>query len=73
MIRCMYCGRAAQNRLDGESGPVCGACWSLLSSQETALRLIRGHMTAALRGRMPPEQLRAAIERYLEGLRAAQV
>lgn len=69
MSGCIYCGDAAEKRLEDEDdSAVCGGCWSLLQSPDTALPLMRGHLTAALRGRMPAERVRALVDGFVEGV-----
>lgn len=52
---CNFCGSKGQRRGGEEDGLeedlfVCGSCWNLLQKPETALPLLRGHLSLSLRG-----------------------
>jgi hypothetical protein len=67
--KCNYCERMGPNRL-GEDDPtyVCSGCWNMLQNPVTALPFIRGHLTLELRGKVPDDQLKVRINRFMEGI-----
>jgi len=64
MKTCQFCTMAGKDREDGVY--ICDACWKLLQEPTTAMALIRGHLTMELRGKMPEEDLKKHIDKFME-------
>lgn len=64
-MNCTYCRRPGRARVAGQESCVCDQCWSMLQDPRTALPLIRGHLTAELRGKVPPERLSSMIDEFM--------
>jgi hypothetical protein len=70
-MKCIYCdsdGVLRATKQDGvsEDTYVCKGCWKLLQDPKTALPLIRGHLTLALRGKTAPSVLQKRINEYMD-------
>ena len=61
-MRCMYCTGDGASDFKGTGEPVCDSCGKLLANPATALRLMRGHLTLKLRGRMRKERLAEFVD-----------
>lgn len=70
-MMCEYCDMAGEFRAGEKDGlnkdvHVCKRCWELLKNPQTALPLIRSHLTMKLKGRMPPSELDRTMNVYME-------
>jgi hypothetical protein len=63
-MNCKFCLRPTETR-EGLSVAVCASCWKLLQNPNTALPLIRGHLTLALRGKLPEAELKKRINQFM--------
>lgn len=68
---CEFCNQPGKLRTSMEEGPqieayTCNDCWELLKNPMTALPLIRGNLVANLRGQMPPSQLDATVNKFMD-------
>jgi hypothetical protein len=63
MNSCVYCSSDGIQR--GDDLYVCEGCWTLLQNPETALPLIRGHLSFTLRGQIPEDQLETMINKFM--------
>lgn len=63
-MNCEYCNRQGKDRL-GNGTAVCDPCWSLLQNPQTALPLLRGHMTLTLRGKIPEAELKKKVDKFM--------
>lgn len=75
MKECHFCSRPrselrvrASETEAGVDLHSCDRCWDLLKSPATALPLIRGNLAISLRGKMPGEQARAALDKFMARL-----
>lgn len=67
MQNCDYCGDPTERTVEamGERVPVCPRCGVLLASPMTGPRLIRGHVTMKLRGRVGNAQLKKLLDQAM--------
>ena len=72
-MKCEYCsGNGVVRTTTKEHGDlaVCNICWTLLKNPATALPLIRGNLSMALRGSMPEPDLKRALDAFMAGISA---
>jgi hypothetical protein len=70
MSSCIFCYGEGTPRVKTDAGgeelSVCDYCWKLLQDPKTALPLIRGHLSLTMRGRIPADQLKFQIDKFME-------
>lgn len=69
-MTCNFCQLPTQRQVGTTEIPVylCEKCESLLKNPESAMRLLRGHLSMKLRGTATEEQLEQLIEKGIEAL-----
>ena len=69
---CKYCMTKGILRMPAEETSskkdiyVCDSCWKLLQDPKTALQLIRGQITLALRGTVPEPVLNMMLQKFMD-------
>lgn len=70
---CEYCTKPGPIRIHANETPevsrdvfICDKCWRLLKNPQTALPLLRGHLTLTQRNQMSPKQLEARMNQFME-------